>query len=69
MLILSRKRGQRIVINNDITIVVVAIRGDNVRIGIEAPRGVTVHRQEIYDALRRSGEDPPSPSPEKSVEE
>jgi carbon storage regulator len=53
MLVLTRKRNERIVINDDITIVIVEIRGDKVRIGIEAPEEVTVHRQEIYDAIHK----------------
>lgn len=54
MLVLSRKKNESIVINNDITIVVVEIRGDKVRLGVEAPREVPVHRREVYDAILRS---------------
>ncbi len=54
MLVLSRKKNESIVINNDITIVVVEIRGDKVRLGIEAPKEVPVHRQEVYDAIQRN---------------
>lgn len=54
MLVLSRKKNESIVINNDITIVVVEIRGDKVRLGIEAPKEVPVHRREVYDAIKRS---------------
>ena len=54
MLVLSRKKNESIVINNDITIVVVEIRGDKVRLGVEAPKEVPVHRQEVYEAIRRS---------------
>ena len=53
MLVLSRKRNESIVINDDITIVVVEIRGDKVRLGIEAPKEVPVHRREVYDAIKR----------------
>jgi carbon storage regulator len=42
------------VINNDITIVVVEIRGDKVRLGVEAPKEVPVHRREVYDAIHRA---------------
>jgi carbon storage regulator len=56
MLVLSRKKNESIVINNDIRIVVVEIRGDKVRLGVEAPREVPVHRREVYDAIQRSKE-------------
>jgi carbon storage regulator len=52
MLVLSRKKNESIVINNDITIVVVEIRGDKVRLGVEAPKEVPVHRREVYDIRR-----------------
>jgi carbon storage regulator len=53
MLVLSRKRDEQIVINDLITITIVEIRGDKVRLGIEAPADVPVHRREVYEALRR----------------
>ena len=52
MLVLSRKKNESIVINNDIVITVVEIRGDKVRLGIVAPKEVPVHRQEVYDAIQ-----------------
>ena len=54
MLVLSRKKNESIVINNDITIVVVEIRGDKVRLGVEAPKEVPVHRREVYDSISRN---------------
>ncbi|MGQ9504790.1 MAG: carbon storage regulator CsrA [Thermogutta sp.] len=54
MLVLSRKRNEQIVIGGEIIVTVVAIRGGTVRIGIEAPPHVTVHRQEVLDAIRAS---------------
>jgi carbon storage regulator len=54
MLVLSRKKNESIVINNDITIVVVEFRGDKVRLGVEAPKEVPVHRREVYDAIKRN---------------
>ncbi|QDU89964.1 hypothetical protein Pla175_33610 [Pirellulimonas nuda] len=54
MLVLSRKKNESIVINDDITIVVVEIRGDKVRLGVEAPKEVPVHRNEVYEAIRRA---------------
>ncbi len=53
MLVLSRKKNESIVINDDITIVVVEIRGDKVRLGVEAPKEVPVHRREVFDAIQR----------------
>ena len=54
MLVLSRKKNESIVINDDITIVVVEIRGDKVRLGVEAPKEVPVHRSEVYQAIHRN---------------
>jgi carbon storage regulator len=54
MLVLSRKKNESIVINDEITIVVVEIRGDKVRLGIEAPKEVPVHRREVYEAIKRN---------------
>jgi len=61
MLVLSRKKNESIVINNDITVTVVEIRGDKVRLGIVAPKEVPVHRQEVYDAIH--GKDSTEPAP------
>jgi carbon storage regulator len=54
MLVLSRKVNETIVINDNIVITVVDIRGDKVRLGIDAPKDVPVHRQEVYDAIKRA---------------
>ncbi|MGL6073700.1 MAG: carbon storage regulator CsrA [Fimbriiglobus sp.] len=51
MLVLSRKKNESIVINNDVIITVVEIRGDKVRLGIVAPKDVSVHREEVYTAI------------------
>jgi carbon storage regulator len=53
MLVLSRKKDEKIVIGDNISIMVVEIRGDKVRLGIEAPREISVHRREVYDAIKR----------------
>ena len=53
MLVLSRKINETIIINDNIVVTVVDIRGDKVRLGIEAPKDVPVHRQEVYDAIKR----------------
>jgi len=62
MLVLSRKKDESIVINNDITIVVIEIRGDKVRLGVEAPKEVPVHRREVFDAIVRG--EPVTPRPD-----
>jgi carbon storage regulator len=54
MLVLSRKRDESIIINDDITVTIVDIRGDKVRLGVEAPNDVPVHRREVYEAIRRN---------------
>jgi carbon storage regulator len=54
MLILSRKKYETIRINEDIEISVVEIRGDKVRIGIDAPKDTPVHRGEVYDAIQKA---------------
>ena len=54
VLILSRKRDQCIVIGDKVVVTVVDIRGDKVRLGIEAPEEIPVHRQEVYDAIHRN---------------
>jgi carbon storage regulator len=52
MLVLSRKKNESIIINDNITLTVIEIRGDKVRLGIEAPKDVTVHRREVYEAIQ-----------------
>ncbi len=68
MLVLSRKRNESIVINNDITVVIVDIRGDKVRLGIEAPNNVSVHRKEVHDAILRQEADRKQSSGQESSE-
>ncbi len=53
MLVLSRKKDEKIMIGDSISIMVVEIRGDKVRLGIEAPREISVHRSEVYEAIKR----------------
>ena len=57
MLVLSRKKDESVVINNNIRIVVVEIRGDKVRLGVEAPKEVPVHRSEVYEAINSDDPD------------
>lgn len=56
MLVLSRHKDESIKIGDDITITVIEVRGDRVRLGIEAPSEVPVHRQEVYEAIKRATE-------------
>ena len=53
MIVLPRKKGESIVIDDDIILTVIEIRGDKVRLGVERPQGVTVHRAEVYEAICR----------------
>lgn len=53
MLILSRKMNEKIMIGNDISVSIIEIRGDQVKIGVEAPRTVKVFREEVFEAIRR----------------
>lgn len=53
MLVLSRQRDESIIIGDDISVTIVDIRGDKVRLGIDAPAEVSVHRQEVYEAIQR----------------
>lgn len=57
MLVLSRRANQSIMIGSDIVVRVLDIRGDQVRIGVEAPRHVTVHREEVAAEIRQSNEE------------
>ncbi len=52
MLILTRKLGERIAIGDDVTITLLEIKGSHVKLGIEAPKSISIHRQEIYERIR-----------------
>lgn len=53
MLVLTRKTNESIMIGDEIEVTVIDIRGDHVKIGISAPRAISVHRKEVYEAIRR----------------
>ncbi len=58
MLVLSRKIDEKIIIGDNIAIMIVDIQGDKVRLGIEAPREVSVHREEVYQAIQKKETEP-----------
>jgi carbon storage regulator len=72
MLILTRRTGETVMIGNDVTLTVLGVKGNQVRIGINAPKSVPVHREEIYERIKReqaggeaNGNTDPSPTPPK----
>jgi carbon storage regulator len=52
MLILTRKVGETVVIGDNVTVAIIGVKGNQIRIGINAPKDVTVHREEIYERIR-----------------
>lgn len=56
MLVLSRQRDESIIIGDNVVVTIVDVRGDKVKLGITAPREVSVHRQEVYEAIQRENE-------------
>ena len=53
MLVITRKPGERITIGDDVVVTVVEVKGSLVKLGVEAPRSISIHRQEIYDRIRK----------------
>jgi carbon storage regulator len=78
MLILTRRVGETVMIGDDVTITVLGVKGNQVRVGINAPKHVAVHREEIYERIKREQqgggpggggpEDDPDNTPEKSAQ-
>ena len=66
MLVLSRTRDESIIIGDNVVVTVVDIRGDKVKLGIEAPQDVTVHRREVYEAIRRENQQAAKLRPEET---
>lgn len=56
MLILTRRVGETLMIGDDITVTVLGVKGNQVRVGVSAPKNVSVHREEIYDRIQRENE-------------
>jgi carbon storage regulator len=66
MLVLSRQRDESIIIGDNVIVTIVDVRGDRVRLGIEAPREVSVHRREVYDAIQRENQQAAQIQPEQA---
>jgi carbon storage regulator len=62
MLILTRRVGETVMIGNDVTVTVLGVKGNQVRVGVNAPKDVAVHREEIYERIKRE-EDPEGHAP------
>jgi len=68
MLILTRRVGETVMIGNDITVTVLGVKGNQVRVGVNAPKEVAVHREEIYERIKREQQGEPSGESENSSE-
>ena len=69
MLVLSRQKDESIIIGDDIEVTIVDVRGDKVRLGINAPRSVSVHRKEIYEAIQKEKAQKAAEEAPKEVDE
>jgi carbon storage regulator len=69
MLTVSRRKYESLVLNDNITVIVLDIQGDKVRLGIDCPHEVPIHRQELYEAVHGHGPLPPEPRPQSPEEE
>lgn len=63
MIVLSRHRGEQLMVGDNVVVTIVDIRGDKVRLGIESPPEMPVHRREVYDAIRRADQQPAHEKP------
>jgi carbon storage regulator len=68
MLILTRRVGETVMIGNDVTVTVLGVKGNQVRIGVNAPKDIAVHREEIYERIKREeDQDGTAPGPVANV--
>jgi carbon storage regulator len=68
MLILTRRVGETVMIGEDVTVTVLGVKGNQVRIGVSAPRDVAVHREEIFERIKREEAGEPEPTDESDAE-
>jgi carbon storage regulator len=70
MLILTRRVGETVMIGNEVTVTILGVKGNQVRVGINAPKTIAVHREEIYDRIKREqeGNNPSDDEPQSPVE-
>ena len=68
MLILTRRVGETVMIGNDVTVTILGVKGNQVRVGINAPKNVAVHREEIYERIKREQGDQPGEHHNASAE-
>ncbi len=68
MLILTRRVGETVMIGNDVTVTVLGVKGNQVRIGINAPKNVAVHREEIFERIKREQQAEPQGEPKQANE-
>ncbi|MGH8218303.1 MAG: carbon storage regulator CsrA [Steroidobacteraceae bacterium] len=66
MLILTRRVGETVMIGNDVTVTVLGVKGNQVRVGINAPKNVAVHREEIYERIKREQQAEPEGDPNRT---
>jgi carbon storage regulator len=69
MLILTRRVGETVMIGNEVTVTVLGVKGNQVRIGVNAPKDVAVHREEIYERIKREEDDAPPSSSTKIIDD
>jgi carbon storage regulator len=67
MLILTRRVGETVMIGNDVTVTILGVKGNQVRVGVNAPRDVAVHREEIFERIKREEQDGGTPSARPSA--